>query len=325
MGAASPTEKSTPESQPNRIARRSIGDTGLSVSPIALDGAPFGWASGVGSTTHMLDLFRDSGGNLITTSDHYAGGRSEIMIGSWLRTVSDRSSIVLSTRVGRHPDAPGLTQRSILRAVESSLERLETDYIDLLSFDGDQPGARLDEALEAIDRLTREGKVRFLASNGFAPARIEEVARLAAESRYPHFGAIFAEYNLMDRRFYETEVQPMTLALGRGAVVRLPLAAGFLTGNFRTRDDLPNTVMFESAQRHVGRRGTRVLDALAVVAKELDTTRGRAALAWVLLKPGVAAATVRAKDSAELQDALGAGEIRLTRQHVALLDRASSF
>jgi aryl-alcohol dehydrogenase-like predicted oxidoreductase len=325
MVAASPSENSTPKAQSGGAAWRSIGDTGLAVNPIALDGAPFGWASGVGSTTHMLDLFRDSGGNLITTSDHYAGGRSEIMIGSWLRTVSDRSNIVLSTRVGRHPDAPGLTQRSILRAVESSLERLETDYVDLLSFDGDQPEQRLDDALEAVDRLIREGKVRFLASNGFASSRIEEVSRLAAESRYPHFGAIFVEYNLMDRRDYETGIQPVSLKLGRGTVARLPLAAGYLTGNFRSRDDLPQTVMFESAKRHVGRRGTRVLDALAVVAKELGTTRGRAALAWVLLKPGVAAATVRAKDSAELEDALGAGEVRLTRQHVALLDRASAY
>jgi aryl-alcohol dehydrogenase-like predicted oxidoreductase len=312
------------ESATRATAFRTIGDTGVQVNPVALDGAVFGWASGVGDTTHVLDLFHDSGGNLISTSDHYAGGRSEIMIGGWLRTLHDRSSVVLATRVGRHPDASGLGQRSILRAVESSLERLETDYIDFLSFDGEHPETPIDEALEAADRLIREGKVRFLSASGFSAKGIETVAKLSNESRYPQFRAIFAEYSLMDRLRYETEIQPSATRLGRGGLARLPLAAGYLEGKFRGLDDVPHSVMFESAKRHVGRRGSRVLDAVATVAKELDSTSVRVALAWVLVKPGIAAAVLRAKDAEQLEHALGAGDLSLTRQHVALLDRASA-
>jgi aryl-alcohol dehydrogenase-like predicted oxidoreductase len=307
------------------ISPRTIGDSGIIVGPVALDGGVFGWASGVGETTRVLDLFHESGGNLVSTSDDYAGGRSEIMIGSWLRTLGDRSSVIIATRIGKHPDAFGLGQRTILRAVESSLERLGTDYIDFLSLDGDDSTSPIDEALEAVDRLIREGKVRFLAASGFGAARIEEVSRLAAESRYPQFRALFMNYNLMERQHYETELQPIAMGLGRGGLARLPLAGGYLSGRFRSRDDVPQNVMFESAVRHIGRRGSHILDALGRVARELDSTPTRVALAWVLVKPGIAAAVLRAKDAAELEHALGATGLRLTRQHVSQLDKASAY
>jgi aryl-alcohol dehydrogenase-like predicted oxidoreductase len=312
------------ESAPPAIGPRAIDETGVVVSPIALDGGVFGWSSGVGETSRVLDLFHASGGNLISTSDHYAGGRSEIMIGSWLRTLDDRSSVIIATKIGKHPDAFGLGQRTILRAVESSLERLGTDHIDFLSLDGDDSTSPIDEALEAVDRLIREGKVRFLAASGFSATRIEEVERLAAESQYPHFRALFMEYNLMERQHYETELQPFAVRLGRGGLARLPLAGGYLSGRFRSRDDVPQNVMFESTVRHIGRRGSHILDALGKVAKELDSTPSRVALAWVLVKPGIAAAVLRAKDAAQLEHALGAPELRLTRHHVSQLDKASS-
>jgi aryl-alcohol dehydrogenase-like predicted oxidoreductase len=313
------------EGAPLTIVPRKVGDTGVVVNPIAIDGAVFGWASGIGDTNHVLDLFHGSGGNLISTADHYAGGRSEVMIGSWLRTLPDRSGVVLATRVGRHPDAFGLGQRAVLRAVESSLERLGTDFIDFLSFDGDNAQTPIDDALEAVDRLIREGKVRFLLASGFSSDRMDEVARLAEQSRYPRFRALLVEYSLMDRRHYETDLQPVAVSLGRGALARLPLAGGYLGGGFRSRDDAPHSVMFESAKRHIGRRGSRILDTLAEIARDLGSTQTRVALAWVLIKPGIAAAVLRAKDSEQLEHALGAAELRLTRQHVAQLDRVSAL
>jgi aryl-alcohol dehydrogenase-like predicted oxidoreductase len=311
------------ESTPPTIAPRTIDDTGIVVRPIALDGGVFGWASGVGETSSVLDLFHESGGNLVSTSDHYAGGRSEIMIGSWLRTLDDRSSVIIATKIGKHPDAFGLGRRAILRAVESSLDRLGTDYIDFLSLDGDDSTSPIEEALEAVDRLIREGKVRFLAASGFSSARIEEVARLSGESNLPHFRALFMEYNLMERRHYETELQPIAVRLGRGGLARLPLAGGYLSGRFQTSEDIPQNVMFKSTVRHIGRRGLHVLDALGRVARELDSTPTRVALAWVLVKPGIAAAVLRAKDAAQLEHALGAPDLRLTRHHVSQLDKAS--
>src|SRR5665213_2595015 len=127
------------ESTGPAIGPRDIGGTGVIVSPIGIDGAVFGWAAGIEETAVLLDTFAAAGGNLVSTADHYAGGRSEVMIGAWMRTVSDRSSVILETRVGKHPDAAGLSKRKILRAVENSLTRLGTDYVDFLSFDGEDP------------------------------------------------------------------------------------------------------------------------------------------------------------------------------------------
>jgi aryl-alcohol dehydrogenase-like predicted oxidoreductase len=306
------------------VGPRQVGDTGVVVSPIGLDGAVFGWASGIDETVEVLDLYSHSGGNFISTADHYAGGRSEIMIGSWLQSVPDRGSVILATGVGRHPDAAGLSRRSILRAVENSLARLGTDYIDFLSFDGEDASVPVEESLETAEQLIRQGKVRFLSVSEFSVPRIEEVAEKSAEAGTKGFRASFVEYNLMRRTPYESELQPLAVALGRGAFAKLPLANGFLTGQFRTRDDVPQSILFEGATEHIGRRGSRVLEALDAVAKELDQTPTRVALAWVLLKPGIAATVLRARGADQLRHSLGATDVRLARHHVALLDRASA-
>lgn len=306
------------------VGPREVGDTGVVVSPIGLDGAVFGWASGIDETIAVLDLYQARGGNFISTADHYAGGRSEIMIGSWLQTVRDRGSVVLATKVGRHPDAAGLSRRSILRAVENSLSRLGTDYVDFLSFDGEDAAVPLEESLETANELIRQGKVRFLSASDFSAERITEVAELSAEADVDGFRAIFVEYNLMRRATYEDELQPLASAMGRGALAKLPLAGGYLGGEFRTRDDVPHSVLFEGAMEHIGRHGTRVLEALDQIAGELGQTPTRVALAWVLLKPGIAAAILRAKDADQLAHTLGATDVRLARHHMALLDKVSA-
>ncbi|HEY5320042.1 MAG TPA: aldo/keto reductase [Galbitalea sp.] len=306
------------------IGMREIGDTGVVVHPVGLDGSVFGWAAGVGDTANVLDRFRAAGGNLVSTADHYAGGRSEIMIGSWLRTVGDRGSVVVATKIGRHPDTPGLSRRSILRAVEASLDRLDTDYVDFLSFDGDHPETPLDERLEAVDRLIREGKVRFLSSYGYPAERIDEVERLATESGYPRFRAIIAEYSLVEREHYETQLQALAAESGRRAFAHSPLGNGYLTGQFRTRDDTPTSIMFDGALQHAGRRGTRILETLDEVATGLGQTPARIALAWVLVKPGIAAALLRAKSAEQVEEAMGATSVRLTRHHLGQLERASA-
>ena len=305
-------------------ARRDVGATGILVSPIALDGAPFGWIAGIEESSRTLDVYFAGGGNFVSTADHYAGGRSEVMIGSWLRTVADRSKIVLETRIGRHPDAAGLGKHSMLRAVENSLTRLGTDYVDFLSLDGDDPLTPIEDSLETASRLITEGKVRFLAASSFGVDAIRSVARLATDSGGPSFRAILVEYNLMDRVPYEREFQSIATEMGRGALARLPLAHGYLASEFRTRDEVPSSVLFEGAARHIGRRGERILEALASVASDLGETPARIALAWVLVKPGIAAAVLRAKDAEQLQHELGATRVQLERHHVALLDRVSA-
>jgi len=303
---------------------REVGRTGVVVSPIGLDGATFGWAAGSDETARVLDTYAAGGGNLVSTADHYAGGRSEVMIGAWLRTVRDRSKVIIETRVGRHPDAAGLSKRSMLRAIENSLTRFGTDYVDFLSFDGEDAKVPIEESLETGFRLISEGKVRFLSASRFSADTIRRVGEMAEESGGPSFQALLVEYNLMQRTAYERDFQPLAMALGRGALARLPLASGFLSGRSRSRDEFPNSVMYDDAARHNGRRGDRVLDALRTVAKELGETQTRVALAWVLLKPGVAATVLRAKDAAQVAEAFGATQVRLERNQVTILDKASA-
>jgi aryl-alcohol dehydrogenase-like predicted oxidoreductase len=306
------------------IGPREVGGTGVYVSPIGVDGAVFGWATGIDETTRVLDTYAAAGGNLVSTADHYAGGRSEVMIGHWLRTVRDRGSVVIETRVGRHPDAAGLSRRRMLRAVENSLNRLGTDYIDFLSFDTEDPETPIEESLETGARLIAEGKVRFLSASRFSAKAIRRVAEIAADAEGPAFRAILIEYNLMDRTAYEQEFQSLSVELGRAALARLPLANGYLSAQFRNRDDVPKSLLFDGAAKHIGRRGERVLDALESVAKDLGETPTRVALAWVLLKPGVAAAILRAGDAQGVERAMGATRVRLERHHVAQLDKASA-
>src|SRR5690554_4275733 len=154
------------------------------VHPFAVDGSVFGWASGVEETARILDTLVDLGGNLISTADHYAGGRSEIMIGSWLAKSSNRAKAVILTKIGRHPDAHGLSTRNVISATERSLQRLNTDHLDFLTLDGVDASTPIDETLEAVDLLKRAGKVRWLAVSGYPASSIEQIDELASSAVY---------------------------------------------------------------------------------------------------------------------------------------------
>jgi len=311
-------------SSAEQLPRRAIGSTGLTTMPVAVDGSVFGWAAGVEATAEVLNEFTDAGGTLVSTADHYSGGRSEVMIGTWLRSLLDRSRVLVATKVGRHPDNPGLSARALVRAAEASLERLGTDYIDFLSFDGDHPETPADESLEAADRLIRAGKVRFLSASAYTGARLREFRSVAEPAAYPRFETALLEYNLMRREPAEGDVLPAARELGMGFFARLPLANGFLTGVMRTRDTVPESVMFAAAAQHIGRRGTRVISVLDEIAEQHDTTPGTVALAWVLSRPGVTAAIVRARDGEQLASLLPAARLTLTRNDVRRLDEVSA-
>jgi aryl-alcohol dehydrogenase-like predicted oxidoreductase len=304
--------------------RRQIGTTGVGVFPYAIDGAVFGWTAGFEAAIDVLDEFAGAGGTLISTADHYAGGRSEVMIGAWLARHPRREQVVIATKIGRHPDAPGLRAGSIATAVTASLERLRTDYIDLLSFDGDHPETPLEESLTAVAELIAAGRVRHLSVSGFSGGRLTEARRVAASLGLPAPEAVFAEYNLMERKRFETELAPVVHDDQLGVLARLPLASGYLRGDFRTRDDLPSSPMFAGALRYVGRRGNKTLEALETISHEVGENIGRVSIAWVLSRPGVAAAVVRAKDGPALLDLMPAVELTLTRHQLALLDRVTA-
>jgi aryl-alcohol dehydrogenase-like predicted oxidoreductase len=305
------------------VSRR-IGNTGMAVYPLGLDGSVFGWAADTAATAEAIDLFVGVGGNLISTADHYAGGRSEVMIGSWLRRSQQRDRLVIATKVGKHPDAQGLAADTIRRAVDASLERLSTEYIDLLSFDGDDPTVPLEESLTAVAELIAAGKVHHLSAANWSGERLHEAIRVARRLELTGITTILTEYNLLEREPYESEIAPVAFAQDLGVLARMPLAYGYLLGEFRSRGDRPSSPMFAPALQYVGRRGGRVLAALDDLAWETGASVGQLALAWLLAKPLVAAPVVRVKDAQILLDLLPAVDLDLSCEQLERLDRVSA-
>jgi aryl-alcohol dehydrogenase-like predicted oxidoreductase len=316
------TPGATLEPPPPVLTPRPIGETGLRAFPIAFDGSVLGWVTGVERAAQILGRFRDAGGTLISTADHYAAGRSEYMIGSWLETVP-RDSAIIATKVGRHPDRPGLAPTQIENSVDASLERLRTDHVDLLSLAGDLVPPDPRPVFEVVDRLVRIGKVRHVSAVAVSAAQLRDWGAIADAEGYPRVRAVLAEYNLMTRSA-ESDLLPVAEAAGLGFLARLPLASGFLTGRIHGPDDLPGNALFDGALQHLGRRGDRVLAALAQVAAEHGVDVATVALAWVLHKPGVTAAVVRAHDLASLDGGFLGSTITLTRHQLGALDAASA-
>lgn len=307
---------------PGPVSRR-IGATGMAVYPIALDGSVFGWASDAKATSGTLDLFYAAGGDLISTADHYAGGRSEVMIGAWLAKHAFRERLVVATKIGKHPDNPGLSPSSIRRAVDASLERLGTDYIDLLSFDGEDPSTPLEASLTAAAELVAVGKVAHLSASNFSPTALREAITVAARLEIPGISTVLAEYSLLEREPYESQIAPIALAQDLGVLARLPLASGYLRGDFRSKHDRPASPLFAEALRYVNRRGAAVLAVLDEIAYEVGHNVGRVALAWLLDKPLVTAPLVRVPDARGLADLMPAANLMLTPEQIARLEAVS--
>jgi aryl-alcohol dehydrogenase-like predicted oxidoreductase len=216
-----------------------------------------------------------------------------------------------------------LSSRSIVRATEASLARLETDYVDFLTLDGLDPATPIDETLEAVDMLRRAGKARWLAVSGYPAATVKDINELAASAVYPPIRLVSTAYNLMQRKDYESDLAPLVKQLDIGVLARHPLASGYLMGDLHLLEDPPASPLFADAQKHVGKRGSRVLQALETVAGEHGKPVGRIALGWVLSKPGVVAAAIRINTAEQLFALISAGEVVLTRNQVAALDHAS--
>jgi len=304
------------------VSRR-VGSTGMAVYPIALDASVFGWATDAKATADVLDLFYAAGGDLISTAAHYAGGRSEIMIGTWLARHDHRDRLVIATKVGRHPDAPGLSARSVRRGVAASLERLQLERIDVLGLDGEDPSTPIEETLTAVAELQAEGRVGHLSASGFTSAGLREAIKVARRLEVPGVMLLLAEYNLLERRLYEEELAPLAVNADLGVLVRMPLASGYLRGDFRSRHDKPASPMFQGALQYVNRRGAAVLAVLDEVAAEVGQHVGRVALAWLLSKPLVVAPIVRVPTARALADLLPGAALVLTPAQIARLDRVS--
>ncbi|WP_431247738.1 aldo/keto reductase [Leifsonia xyli] len=304
------------------IAPRRIGESDLAVYPLSLGASVFGWTADGETSFQILDRFAALGGDFIDTADSYVGGRSEVLIGTWMRNRRNRDRVVVATKVGRHHENRGLGSVSIVRAVEASLERLQTDYIDLLYFHDDDPETPLEDSLATAEWLIESGKVRYLGASNFTADRLIE-ARILASSGLPKFVAIENQYNLMHRTEFESAPRIVAAAQGLAVMPYYALANGFLTGKYRSKADLTAGARSVRASAYVNRRGQRVLAVLDRIAAEHRVAPASIALAWLLAKRTIVAPVASASRPDQVDALMAAAGIRLTRAQMLDLDRVS--
>ena len=303
--------------------------TDLDLYPLCLGGNVFGWSADEEASRSVLDAYVAAGGNVIDTADAYArwlghgGGESETIIGRWMQARGNRDDLVIATKVGKNEGLDNLRPDTIRRACELSLQRLQTDRIDLYYAHQDHPGDDLAAALATFDDLVREGKVRHLAASNFTGARLAEALDLQSAHGWSPFVALQPEYNLVVRDEYETEYAALCVERGVGTLPYFGLARGFLTGKYRD-GAVVESVRSRAVSTYDDDRGRAALSALATVADAHDVPMAAAALAWLLTRPAVVAPIASARTPEQLVDLLPMATLELTAAEVALLDESAA-
>jgi len=311
-----------------------LGKSDLRIVPLCFGGNIFGWTIDESESFRMLDAIVDAGLNFINTADVYSawapgnrGGESEAIIGKWLKKTGKRDRVIIATKVGMElgPDRKGLSKEYIVRAVEDSLRRLATDTIDLYQSHLDDDSVSLAETLGAYQSLIREGKVRAIGASNYTAARLREAAEVSKKHGLPEYVSLQPLYNLYDRNPFEADLAPVCRELGLAVIPYFSLAAGFLTGKYRTGADLGQSARGErTVEKYLNPRGLRILDALDSVAKETSTKPATVALAWLRAKDIVTAPIVSATNSNQFADLIACLKLNLTTEAVAKLDAAST-
>lgn len=303
---------------------RQIGSSELSVFPLAMSGNVFGWTTDDAASSSILDAYVAQGGNFIDTADSYAAGRSETIIGNWMRSRRNRDELVIATKVGKSADNPGLKARVLTRAVHASLERLQLDHVDLLYLHIDDPSVEFEETLLAVDELIRAGSVRYFGGSDHTGNRLIEARIASAQLGVAPMVALQNHYNLMHRDEYEGDLARVAIAQGLGVMPRFALASGFLTGKYRQRSDFQKNERGGAVAKMLTRPGLRILASLDRIAAVHEASVASVALAWLLTKRNVVAPVVSASSAEQVEELTLSTRLQLTRQQVAELDRVSA-
>jgi len=315
------------------MKKRKLGNSSIEVSPLAFGGNVFGWTADESTSFTLLDAFAAAGFNLIDTADVYSrwvpghrGGESETIIGKWLKRSGNRAKVVIATKVGKEmgPGRKGLSRSYILRAVEDSLQRLQTDYIDLYQSHADDPDSPLEETYEAYARLIKEGKVRAIGASNYSAARLAQALQVSEQQGYPAYQCLQPLFNLYDRSDYERELEPLCRKKGLGVICYFSLAAGFLTGKYRSEADAAKSARRDMVKKYFNDRGFRILEALDRVAQMHDTTPARVALAWLIDRPGITAPIASATNLEQLNELIEAPNLELNPSSTEILNQASA-
>jgi len=313
---------------------RSLGRSGLQVSPLCFGGNVFGWTADEATSFALLDAWVDAGFNFIDTADVYSrwapghtGGESESVIGRWLKRSGKRHHIVLATKVGKDmgDGKVGLRPAYIRQAVEASLQRLQTDHIDLYQSHDDDTTVPLADTLGAYADLIRAGKVRAIGASNYSAARLLEALQTSERLGLPRYESLQPLFNLYDRAVFEDALQPLCVQQQVGVINFYALAAGFLTGKYRTAADAAKSARgANTTAKYLNDRGLRILAALDAVAQRYNATPGQVAVAWQMVQPGITAPIASATSVAHLHELVKATQLQLDSDALAQLDAASA-
>jgi aryl-alcohol dehydrogenase-like predicted oxidoreductase len=313
-----------------------MGRTGLRVAPICFGTNILGWTTDERRSFEVLDAYVAGGGNFIDTADSYSrwvsghvGGESETILGAWMRERRNRSQVIIATKVGNPmgdgPNLRGTSRAHIMNSVENSLRRLQTDYIDLYQAHTDDRDSSQDETLRAFDDLIRQGKVRYIGASNYSAWRLATALWTSDRYGYARFETLQPRYNLAARADYERELEPLCQEYGIGVITYSSLASGFFSGKYRAGQELPKTPRAQGVQRsYMNEKGFAILDAVEGVAREAGATPGQVALAWILARPAITAPIASATTVEQTHEMLGAADVHLNADALAILDSASA-
>ncbi len=312
---------------------RRLGQSKLHLAPLMLGGNVFGWSIDEKTSVGILDAFVDAGFNAVDTSDSYArwvpgnpGGESETIIGNWLKKSGKRGKVLIATKVGEDMgEGRSLKKDYILRECEASLRRLQTDCIDLYQTHFDDEVTPPEETMQAYAQLIAAGKVRAIGASNMSPARLRASLATSKKLGLPRYESLQPLYNLSDRKEFETEFEPICRQEKLGVINYYSLAAGFLTGKYRSPEEgAKHPGRGGRLKRYLDARGLRILSALDKVAARHNAVPAQIALAWLIAKPVITAAIVSATSLKQLGEILKAPQIKLARDDVAALDAAGA-
>ncbi|MEW6406195.1 MAG: aldo/keto reductase [Chloroflexota bacterium] len=316
-----------------------LGRTGLRVSRLCMGTMQFGWSVGEAETHRILSATIDSGINFIDTADVYSkwvegnpGGVAETYIGNWLKQEKiARDKIVLATKVrGRlaadtGPNAEGLSRIHIMRAVEASLRRLQTDYIDLYQSHSTDESTPIEETMRAFDDLVRQGKVRYVGASNYKAWELMQALWTSDKHGLVRYDSLQPHYNLIWRAEFEAELRDVCKNYGLGVIPYSPLASGFLTGKYRKDQPLPESRRAEGRKRAMTEKNFGLIDKLDEIAKVHNATISQVALAWMLADPVITSPIIGATSVEQLKENLGALDVKLTGEERTRLDEMTGW
>jgi aryl-alcohol dehydrogenase-like predicted oxidoreductase len=315
---------------------RRLGRTGLKVSELCLGTMQWGWTADEAAAFAVMDAFVEAGGNFIDTADVYSrwapgnpGGVSEEIIGRWMKARGNRQNIVLATkargRMWEGPNGEGLSREHLMRAVDDSLRRLQTDYIDLYQSHSDDRETPFDETLAAFDDMIHAGKVRYLGASNIQAWRLCGALWTSEKRGLARYDSLQPHYNLANRAEFERELMPLCQDQGIGVIPYSPLAAGFLTGKYQRGAEAQSARAEGIKSRYFNDRGWAILDKLQEVARGRNLTPTQTALAWLLSQPVITAPIIGANSVEQLRENLGAAGVKLSDDEMTALNEVSKW